>query len=265
MRRLIIRPGGIGDTILSFPAMERLRADYTEIWVRSEIVPLVRFADRVRPLSSTGIDLLGIPEVEPPTRLIEELGSFCEIVSWYGANRLADADLPPALRGKFRFLRALPEETAGVHAADFFLSQVGGTGPAVPRIETGVRERGDYVVLHPFSGSPRKNWPLNRFNELERMLTACGHPVEWAARPNWVRFEDLWDLARWLAGAVCYIGNDTGITHLAAAVGTPLVALFGPTDPDVWAPRGGRVRIVRGGAMDDITVEQVYSAASTSL
>lgn len=265
MRRLLIRPGGIGDTILSFPAMECLRADYTEIWVRSEIVPLIRFADRVRALSSTGIDLLGIPDVEPPARLIEDLGSFCQIVSWYGANRLTETDLPAALREKFRFLRALPEDGGRVHAADFFLSQAGGTGPAVPCIDTGVRERSGYVVLHPFSGSQRKNWPLNRFSELERMLTAAGHPVEWAARPDWVRFENLWDLARWLAGAACYIGNDTGITHLAAAVGTPVVALFGPTDPAVWAPRGGRVRIVRGAAMEDITAEQVYSAASTSL
>jgi ADP-heptose:LPS heptosyltransferase len=40
-----------------------------------------------------------------------------------------------------------------------------------------------------------------------------------------------------------YVGNDSGITHLAAAVGTPVLALFGPTDPKIWGPRGAHVRI----------------------
>jgi ADP-heptose:LPS heptosyltransferase len=52
-------------------------------------------------------------------------------------------------------------------------------------------------------------------------------------------------LARWLARARLYAGNDSGITHLAAAVGTPVLALFGPTNPEVWAPRGPNVRVVR--------------------
>ena len=55
--------------------------------------------------------------------------------------------------------------------------------------------------------------------------------------------DDLYDLARWLAAARLYIGNDSEITHLAAAVGTPVLALFGPTDPAIWGPRGPNVRI----------------------
>ena len=58
------------------------------------------------------------------------------------------------------------------------------------------------------------------------------------------RFDDLYKLACWLAGAKVYIGNDSGPTHLAAAVGTPVIALFGPTDPAIWAPRGDNVHIV---------------------
>ncbi len=42
-----------------------------------------------------------------------------------------------------------------------------------------------------------------------------------------------------------FIGNDSGITHMAAALGIPTVAVFGPTDPAVWAPRGKSVCIVR--------------------
>ena len=76
-------------------------------------------------------------------------------------------------------------------------------------------------------------------------------PVKWCAGeedpplPGAVRIDDLYELACWLAKARLYIGNDSGITHLAAAVGTPVLALFGPTDPEVWAPRGQNVRVGR--------------------
>jgi heptosyltransferase-3 len=71
-------------------------------------------------------------------------------------------------------------------------------------------------------------------------------PVRWCAGPqeelpDAVRIDDLYELACWLSRARLYIGNDSGISHLAAAVGTPAIVLFGPTDPTVWAPRGSRV------------------------
>jgi hypothetical protein len=66
--RLIIRPGGIGDCILSLPAIEHLRAEYTEVWVPSAVVPLIRSVE-ARAIASTGIDLLGLPGVEPAARL----------------------------------------------------------------------------------------------------------------------------------------------------------------------------------------------------
>ena len=68
----------------------------------------------------------------------------------------------------------------------------------------------------------------------------------------------------WRAGsrsARVYIGNDSGITHLAAAVGTPVVAIFGPTDPAVWAPRGERVAVVSRGSLDEIAVDEVLETA----
>jgi len=76
-------------------------------------------------------------------------------------------------------------------------------------------------------------------------------PVEWCSGrddpplENSVYIEQLDELAHWLARARLFIGNDSGITHLAAAVGTPVLALFGPTDPQVWGPRGCNVRIAR--------------------
>jgi heptosyltransferase-3 len=51
-------------------------------------------------------------------------------------------------------------------------------------------------------------------------------------------------LAAFLASGCLVIGNDSGVTHLAAALGTPTIAIFGPTSPAVWAPRAAQVKIV---------------------
>src|SRR5205814_6933881 len=96
--------------------------------------------------------------------------------------------------------------------------------------------------------SPRKNWPIEKYRMLAQKLKRI-MPVWWCSGPGdpplegAVRFDNLYELACWLARARLYLGNDSGITHLAAAVGTPVLALFGPTDTEVWAPRGPNVRV----------------------
>ena len=256
MRRLLIRPGAIGDLIVSLPALERLRAEYTEVWVAGQNVPLVRFADSVRSIGSTGLDML---EIDPPAGLVERLSGFDEIVSWYGAGR---PEFRQAVAGMpFRFLPALP---GACHAVDFYLKQVGGQGMALPHIAC-PRRREDFAVIHPFASHPRKRWPLEKFRAVAERLDM---PVRWCAGPGEeldgaVRIENLYELGCWLAGARLYIGNDSGISHLAAAVGTPVVALFGPTDPAIWAPRGERVRALD--RMDSLEPEAVLRTIMDSL
>jgi ADP-heptose:LPS heptosyltransferase len=159
-----------------------------------------------------------------------------------------------------QFLEALPPSGEKLHAADFFLRQAGRSGLAVPRIQCPAAPPGDFAVIHPFSGSSRKNWALGRYRELAQCLEM---PVRWCAGPeeqleDAVRIDNLYELACWLRKARLYIGNDSGITHLAAAVGVPVVAIFGPTDPAVWAPRGDRVHVLSAN-LDDIPVEQVLN------
>jgi heptosyltransferase III len=247
VRRLLIRPGAIGDFIVSLPALECLQTGYTEVWTAGPNVPLVRFAAAYS-IASTGLDLLGITDAPP--RLLDRLRGFDSIVSWYGSNRpefraaVADLGLP------VRFFSALPPEH-GMHAADFYLEQARTlsdcSSDGIPRIACEV-ERQEFAVIHPFSGSPKKNWPLEKFHALATELEKT-MPVRWCAgpddppEPEAVRFDNLYDLACWLASAALYVGNDSGITHLAAAVGTPVLAFFGPTDPAVWGPRGPHVRI----------------------
>ncbi len=252
VRRLAIRPGGIGDLIVSLPALECLRAEYFEVWTAAPNVPLIRFADKTRAISSTGLDLLGIRE--PPARALEALRGFDSIVSWYGANRPEFRELVARLGLPFTFFPALPPNRAGdTHATDFYLEQIRTitdcSSDGIPRIEcSGKRE--DFAIIHPFSGSAKKNWPLEKFRRLASRLEKV-MPVSWLRGredpplDQAVEIDDLYEVACWLGRARLYIGNDSGITHLAAAVGTPVLALFGPTDPRVWAPRGSNVRIAR--------------------
>ena len=233
--------------------MESLSADYVEVWAVSQNLPLARFANRTRSIASTGLDML---EFAPSENLLAELRSFDLITSWYGANRpefrTAAQNLP------FEFHAAIPPADCQMHAADYFAAQVGCPLPAIPRIDC-PRTDGGFAVIQPFSGSPKKCWPLDRYQELARRLPM---PVRWCAGPedhlpDALRFDDLYELACRLATARLYIGNDSGITHLAAAVGTPVVALFGPTDPRIWAPRGPNVRVIAKTSLESITVDEV--------
>ena len=243
--------------------MEHLRDGYTEVWVPSVVAPLIQFADAVDAISRTGLDQLGLPCVRPDARLVERLRGFDDIVSWYGTNRESFQAAVYNLGLPFRFFPALPPADGEVHAADFLMSQAGGALPAIPQLTVARDDnRGvkNFVAIHPFSGRARKNWPLERYRALRLDL-----PVEFTAGPEEKlgearRFDDLAELARWLASASVYIGNDSGISHLAASLGTPTVALFGPTRPEVWAPRGPRVKILAKSDLEAIEVDAVEQA-----
>lgn len=267
MRRLLIRPGAIGDCILSFPALRHLQTDYTEIWISSPVVPLIDFVDAVRPLASTGLDLVGVGDLEIPARLKQTLRTFDSIVSWYGANRPPFREALTSLGIPCEFHAALPPADFNGHATDFFVRQVGAPDGLVPCIDIQPVPLRDAVAIHPFSGSLRKNWPLTSYAELAKCLPVktdwvCG-PEE--QLPDAMRFDNLRELAAWIARARLYIGNDSGITHLAAAVGVPTIAIFGPSSPGIWAPRGENVTVLHGNPLDSLSVREVLEAANRLL
>ncbi len=264
VKRLIIRPGAIGDCLVALPAIEHLRADETEVWVPTAVQPLVHGVDRVQSIARVGLDQLGVPCVQPPAGLVDRLRQFDDIVSWYGTNRESFQAAVYRLGLPFRFFPALPDPQGEVHAADFLIRPHGGAEPAVPRLPITAPKR-DFIAIHPFSGGARKNWPLEQFRSLKLPL-----PAEYSAGPEERldgarRFEDLASLAEWLASARVYIGNDSGISHLAAAVGTPTVALFFATRPEVWAPRGPAVKVIRAASMEAIDSNDVEQAVGAWL
>lgn len=120
------------------------------------------------------------------------------------------------------------------------------------------------VAIHPGSGSAIKRWPMGRYVELTGLLTRGGHVVlvllgsaesnmlaDWQRVANRARsFHLLTDLelpvvAGLLTRCAAYIGNDSGVSHLSAALGVPTIAIFGPTNPVRWSPIGPNVRVLR--------------------
>ncbi len=125
----------------------------------------------------------------------------------------------------------------------------------------GVRENERILAIHPGSGSPAKNWLPENFArvadwavERARILLISG-PAEAGAQeirralkkaePVLVENLPLLHLAALLKKSRVFLGNDSGITHLAASLAVPTVALFGPTDPAVWGPWFPTTRILR--------------------
>jgi ADP-heptose:LPS heptosyltransferase len=125
-------------------------------------------------------------------------------------------------------------------------------------------EKSEVIILHPGSGSKKKVWPLDQFLNLLRYLQdrlgskilivlgpAEGLEVQKAFErigtnpPILAKGLSLLQLASVMEGCRAFIGNDSGISHMAAALGLPTVAIFGPTDPKVWSPRGEKVVVIR--------------------
>jgi ADP-heptose:LPS heptosyltransferase len=148
--------------------------------------------------------------------------------------------------------------------------------PETDHEDAGERTRGlppAFVAVHPGSGSPTKNWPIERFAAVARRL-AAGEPWLLVLGPAEAQVPDLegsvvardWPvrtLGAALSRAGLFLGNDSGASHLAAAAGTPTLALFGPTDPALWAPVGPSVATLRAprGVLSDLTVDEVEQAA----
>jgi len=121
--------------------------------------------------------------------------------------------------------------------------------------------RGERILaIHPGSGSPAKNWNPQKFalvadwaREHAHIFLISGPARDGKddvlravrkARPFVLDHLPLSHLAAVLGKCTAFLGNDSGITHLAALMGIPTVALFGPTDPAVWGPLGPEVRIM---------------------
>ncbi|WP_029007957.1 glycosyltransferase family 9 protein [Azospirillum halopraeferens] len=174
--------------------------------------------------------------------------------------------------------------------------------PALAAADRLLPPAGPLLAIGPTANWTGKEWPAERFAELARRLIApsgllpgarvavfaAGSEVE-RARPviaalgpaavDLTGRTDPLTAAACIARASLYVGNDSGLMHIAAAAGTPTLGLFGPGFPEVYGPRGRSARAVTGtvprdellrraadggaaGLMDGISVDAVESAAA---
>ena len=124
------------------------------------------------------------------------------------------------------------------------------------------------LLIHPGSGGEAKCWPREKFVALGQDLLRNGirpcfllgeaEQERWGAaaikrlqdRFDWYLHMGLYELSERMSRARVYLGNDSGVTHLAAALGVPTLALFGPSDERQWGPVGPAVRMIRSAAGD---------------
>lgn len=268
VRTLVVNVGGIGDFLLACPAIARLADDGP--------VELLGRRDRLMPAVAGGVGEaahdISQPHFQsmfggaPAPELKRFLSRFKRAIIWMRDAGDIEKKFTACGVEDVRAFPGLPPDTWTGHASEYFLECVRKQPVDEFRLKIEPAERKNCAVIHPGSGGERKNWPMESFIHVAEAL---GQHVVWLAGPAEERIafppgvtphyvDNLVDVARLLTGARLYIGNDSGITHLAAAVGTPTVAIFGPTDPKVWAPRGRRVEVVHGRPWP--TVEAVCKA-----
>jgi ADP-heptose:LPS heptosyltransferase len=263
-RTLVIHTGGIGDFLLFCPALLRLReegpvvlAGYRE---RLNLAVVAGIAEDAHDL--VDIDFESVFS-EPNGALRRFLVPFDRAVVWMKDDGTIARSFEAYGVGDVRVFPGLPPDGWTRHASEYYAEQLGLSALPPFRLPIEPAETDHDVIIHPGSGGARKNWPMDRFVELAQRLTEDGRTVEWVRGPaeealvlppdaRFVETPVVVSLARALAASHTYIGNDSGATHLAAACGSQTVAIFGPTDPAVWAPHGENVTVVRGEPWPDV-------------
>ncbi len=281
---LVIRGGAIGDFILTLPTLGALRERHPqariEILGYPHIAELARgryYADAVRSISYGPMSQFFVPNSILDSDLMGYFGSFDVVISYFfdpdgifaenlrrcGIKTLLTASAKPinthAVEHFGLALESLGIELSGLSPKVYFTKEDQVAADRFYRTCNVNPGHSKIAAVHPGSGSDRKNWPLERWidtvqwlrdeQQCKILLTLGEADDETAAELK--PFADivaenlpLSELAAILARAALYIGNDSGITHLAAASGTPVMALFAVTDPSIWRPRGENVRMI---------------------
>jgi len=301
-RTLVIHPGALGDVVLVGHLLGSVEGHKT-LAAGLEKSQLLAGLGRV----SDCLDFATLPmhelftpgQPEAPGDLPRRLGRCDRLISFFGNPGSPEADRLSAVTAarEAHFLPVRPPDDWPEHLLDLWtdrlrLPRVDAKPPAWPVPPAWRAQAGQWLqsqglpedsamgVLHPGSGSPRKNWPAERFAKLgEALASTAGLRVVWVLGP--VEMERQPGLAKQLGGAVLscpplallagllsrarlYVGNDSGVTHLAAAAGAPTLALFEPSGVRHFAPRGPAVRVLSAQRMDRLSLARVLAAAEGS-
>lgn len=274
-RLLTVHHGALGDLVLVFPVLTTLRRDFLAIHglCQGRLGALGRHLgvfDQSFPLEAARF--AGLYADTPPADASAFIAAY-DAILLFSSNpsiqeRFAKMTDAPACR-----IPPRPPVSVPMHVAAYVFEGLARCGWLPDDAHSGIfatfRDRRDprridsgRIWIHPGSGSVRKNWPLARFVALNGMLVADGLRPTFILGPAEEELlqrlsalgesietripETLTGLAETLREGAGYVGNDSGVSHLAAFLGLSTVAVFGPTDPRRWRPVGPKVAVVQG-------------------
>jgi len=285
-RAMLVHAGALGDFVLSLRVVAALRhAGASEVTLlgRFMVAELARLAgvDRVIDFETGGCHALFRDDLPLPPDTAARLAGHELVVNMAAAgDSVFSRRLSHVTGARVIDLDPRPRPGLTAHITDQWLHDLAAAGLVFagvsrPRIElppwliestrsaqSGPADR--TVLIHPGSGGRAKCWPVDQFIDLAKRLAASGDDVAFLVGPvereSWTPAEiaklaavgsvlcceTAVELAAQPAAADRYVGNDSGPTHLAAAVGTPVTAIFRQTDPRLWRPLGRHVTILGG-------------------
>ena len=276
-RILVIRGGAIGDFILTLPAIAALRRQFPQARIEvlgyphiAQLAMVGGLVDRVQSIEAGPLAGFFARGGRLAEHLVDYFSEFDLILSYlYDPDGIFRTNVGLCTSAQFITGLHRPDEAAGLHATKVYLQPLERLAifdaDPVPRLALSPRPPSiSLLALHPGSGSDRKNWPEPKWAELLRHLTdstdadllvvggeAEGQRLQRLAAPllparsQLAQSLPLAELAHRLAGCRAFIGHDSGISHLAAAVGLPCLVLWGDTAEEIWRPPGERVLVLR--------------------
>lgn len=291
---LVLFPGALGDFVCFLPALARLneKSERLDLLGRKDFEDIVPPSVQTRSLERYEVSRLFVPRAHPDDQLIRFFGSYDAVYSWTGKNRPEFVDhLYRLTHGRARIFPFRPS-LKGIHQMEYYLDCLGekSTGDLFAVIPlkkealewslSFIHEKGlegkAVLALSPGSGAREKNWPLDNFRFVsdwwkketggETLLLLGPAEEERGGYQDFsrcsvaVRGQPLGRVAALLARSNLYLGNDSGVTHLAAALGMETIALFGPSDPHEWSPRGKAVTVITRNVECSPCVEPVRKA-----
>jgi ADP-heptose:LPS heptosyltransferase len=273
----VLFPGALGDFICFLPALTQLaKLAPVDLLARREFAAIVPKLVNVSSAERYEVRRLFAPDACQDERLQRFFSGYAAVYSWLGSRQSAFVDqLCNLSNGRARVFPFRPSGGPS-HQTDYYLSCLNlpavGALPLVELLPEAIswcqqfwtrhrlRER-PVLAIGPGSGAREKNWPEEYYLAAARwwrertggdVIVLVG-PVEeerggidqLSAHSVVACGLELSQLAALLSRCVLYLGNDSGVSHLAAAVGVRTVTLFGPSDEREWAPRGRKVTVLR--------------------
>ncbi|MBV9230140.1 MAG: glycosyltransferase family 9 protein [Chloroflexi bacterium] len=296
---LILRPGAVGDTLLSFPVIQALKAQYSNPHVtlvgNAAVMPLAWSSGLAAEVFDYGSaqwsELFSASGIRTST-LRSLLAQIDIAICWLrDTDGLVERNLRTLDIQHLIVAPGRPSESERIHIVDYLARTVGvhvdreagplwPSWPIVPaRSAHYYTTYAPYVAIHPGSGGARKCWPVQHFVSViielwrrgipvlllagpadhERLIEIYNHltPLPYPGPLKVLEDYPLLSVAKHLRLCRGYLGNDSGITHLAALLGIPTVALFGPSDPHIWRPVGPSVHVLSAPLIENLPVDAV--------